>query len=377
MLFITTTQVIKRGSRIKPFLSVDSIFQDHWKDYLRSHSIREIEKTEVEKMLSCKGEERGCFVYYCKNCDKYVIVPFGCNSRLCTCCGKRHTDQWADRLSKKIPKGISHKHLTFSMPEILWDYVKNNRSLQKEIMNASYKATKDMFSLVLKQDVTPGFIAILHPFGRDLIFKPHVHALTTEGGFNKQNKFIQLGRYIDYDTFHKKWQYHLLTELKGKIPNNIIDYCYTKYPNGFVAYIKPERIYASKHLIRYIGRYLRHPAIANSRIVARNEEAVRFYYEDHDKIKHYKIMLIEEFISAIIQHIPEKNQRLVRYYGVYSRRKTKRMKVMFKQLTINPKISRKRVVYCPCCCNEMEFVAYCKKPPPKDLSKISSWLELS
>ena len=61
-----------------------------------------------------------------------------------------------------------------------------------------------------------------------------------------------------------------------------------------------------KGLVKYIGRYIRHPAIANSRITAYNKEAVRFYYEDHQGIKHYKIMLAHDFISAVIQHIPKK-----------------------------------------------------------------------
>ncbi len=150
MLYINPTQIIKRGTAIKPFLSVKNIFSEYWKSYLETHNVREIEKAEVEKMLSCKGKNRGCFVYYCENCKKYVTVPFGCNSRLCSCCGKRHTDRWAEKLSKKILKGISHKHLTFSMPKILWRYIKENRSLQKEVMDASYKATKEMFSLTSK-----------------------------------------------------------------------------------------------------------------------------------------------------------------------------------------------------------------------------------
>lgn len=381
MLFITTTQVIKRGNRIKPFLSVETIFSEHWESYLKTHRVRTVEKEEVEKMLSCKKEDRGCFVYYCKTCDKYVIVPFGCNSRLCTCCGKRYTDQWAERLSKRVLKGIIYRHITLSLPEILWAYIKKNRNLQKLIQDTSALTIKEVFSVTLKQDITPGIISILHLFGRDIEFKPHPHCLVTEGGFNQANKFISLGRYVDYKTFHKKWQYNLLTALRDYIPNHIIDYCFRKYPDGFYVYVKPDKIHAGKRLIEYIGRYLRHPAIANSRIIAYNEEAVRFYYEDNEGNKHYKIMLGEEFISAIIQHIPEKNQRLVRYYGIFSRRTIRIFKGYLRQSTINQttlfKLTKKRVGYCPYCCNEMEFVAYLRKPPPKDLSKITSWYDLS
>ena len=57
----------------KPFYSVKSIFQENWEDYLKTHKVREIERIEVEKMLSCKDESRGGFWYYCKNCNEYLL----------------------------------------------------------------------------------------------------------------------------------------------------------------------------------------------------------------------------------------------------------------------------------------------------------------
>ena len=119
--------------------SVKLIFQEHWEDYKKVNPVREIESKEVEKMLSCKGKERGCFECYCKKCDRFEEIPFGCNSRICSCCSKRYTDRWAEMLSEKIIPKIPHRHLTFSMPEILWNFIKENRELQKIVMDASYQ----------------------------------------------------------------------------------------------------------------------------------------------------------------------------------------------------------------------------------------------
>lgn len=107
------------AGRSKKF-SVKQIFQNHFSDFLKTHEIREIEKQEVEKMLSCKGFSRGCFLYYCVTCLIHVLVPFGCNSRICSNCGKRYTDEWAEKLIRKIIPGVSHRHLVFSIPDILW-----------------------------------------------------------------------------------------------------------------------------------------------------------------------------------------------------------------------------------------------------------------
>ena len=130
-------------------------------------------------------------------------------------------------------------------------------------------------------------------------------------------------------------------------------------------------------MIKYIGRYIRHPAIANSRIIDYNGKGVTFYYEDNKGNKTFKTMSVFDFISAIIQHIPERNFRLVRYYGVYSRNNIKRYTKIEIQSVIEDKIlnksREKRVVYCPCCCERMELIAYVKKPPSKNMNLITNW----
>ena len=86
-------------------------------------------------------------------------------------------------------------------------------------------------------------------------------------------------------------------------------------------------------------------------------------------------MLVKEFISAVIQHIPDKNFRLIRYYGMYSRRKIK----IVRQSTIMQKtlieFDIKRTFHCSKCNNTMEIIAFCDKPPPEDTSKLTNWID--
>lgn len=366
-----TSIVVKKSN--KTFLSVKTIFEDHWFNYKRTHICRQVEIEEVEKMLSCKKK---CFVCYCSNCNSYEFVNLGCNSRICSNCGKRYTDEWTERLANRVKKGIVHRHIVCTLPIELREVIKNNRHLQKVISDASFAAIKKTFSLMKKKPINPGVIAVVHPFGKSLVFNPHVHNIATEGGFDKSGNFIQLGQYIPYDLIHKAWQNEVLCALKKYLPKEFIDYLFDKYPNGFAAYVKPERIKSSKRLAQYIGRYVRHPAIANSRIVAYNGEAVRFYWKDHDDKIHFKIMLAEDFISAIIQHIPDKNFRLVRYYGAYARRKKKVVKQSIIRQKILLDFDNKRVFHCSKCNEIMRIVLFCDKPPDKDMSKISNWIEM-
>ena len=278
-------------------------------------------------------------------------------------------------LAEKLVKDIFHRHLVFGIPEMLWKYFHEDRMLFKVLMDVAYQTIREVFSNMKHRDTNPGVIGTFHSFGRDLKHQPHVHMIVTEGGFDEQGNFVRLGNYIPYNALHKRWEYKILKKLKKHLPQGVVEEAYRRYPSGFCVYVREDRISSRKGLVRYIGRYVRHPAIANSRIIAYNGEAARFYWKDHDDNIHYKIMLVHDFISAIIQHIPEKNQKLVRYYGAYSRRKKKFLKSGIIKL-ISPISSEGRVCYCPKCYGRMEFVFYSRKDVPPDKNKLANWLEM-
>ena len=153
-------------------------------------------------MLSCKSDERGCNVFYCKKCDEFHFERFGCNSKLCSPCGKRYHDEWAEKLSRKII-GVVYRHIVFTLPPELWLVIKGDREMLKVISDVSYLTIQKAFSKMKHvEKLIPGVITVVHPFGKDIEFKPHVHNVVTEGGFNRNGKYITLGEYIPYKLFH-------------------------------------------------------------------------------------------------------------------------------------------------------------------------------
>ena len=67
-----------------------------------------------------------------------------------------------------------------------------------------------------------------------------------------------------------------------------------------------------------------HPAIADSRIMYIDDKAVAFYYIDtKTKRKIDVVMKIEDFMLALLQHIPDRQFKMIRHYGTYSRRTKK------------------------------------------------------
>ncbi|NAS89303.1 hypothetical protein C4E24_06145 [ANME-1 cluster archaeon AG-394-G21] len=50
------------------------------------------------------------------------------------------------------------------------------------------------------------------------------------------------------------------------------------------------------------------------------KKTVTFWYVDREGKKHFVTMAVREFIKALIPHIPDRNFKMIRHYGAYSRR---------------------------------------------------------
>jgi len=376
-------------------ITVRYIFEDNdnWARYRFHHEdeLREVEIKEVEKMLRCHDDGRGFFAYQCPKCKKSWVVSNGCNSRLCSECGKRYSDKWAKGLSGKM-FNVVHRHLVLTVPDIVWSILRGHKDGLKTFMDAGIKAINATLSYTSRKLIEKGgAIVVLHSYGKEIDFHPHLHVLVTEGGFNKFKKFVRK-KTISYKAMRKTWQYHLLTELKKFLPKSkkyarLIDACFKKYSNGFYIYMPPKnRIRSKRKVANYVGRYIRHPAIANTRISGYDGREVTFWhYKDEGKREKVFVTIpVEEFMRRVIQHVPETQFKMIRYYGAYCRKwKRKYQRYILLGSITQSKITsypRKRCYRCPNCGTNLEFDFKLDKPPPDDRKFgefIDDWSNLS
>ena len=311
---------------------------NNWEEYKRSkrYPIREVEIKEVEKMLNCMNPEKGYSAYICEGCGEIKKIPHSCKSRICSVCGKKHADEWSEKINKEM-YAVPYRHIILTISDKLWEYFEGNSVLQKLMLDTAAKVMKDIVKNFnnKKQKAEPGIIMVLHPFGRDLKTNMHVHMLMTEGGLTSNGKWIDMP-YIDYGIIRKKWQYEILTALKKAIPGDrrlreIINWCFKERQNGFNIQAKRRIEGKTKQAARYIARYVRHPAIADSRIINYDTKNVTFVYERGGKV-HTVVMDKFEFIHNVIKHIPDSNFKMVRYYGIHARRTKKNVGEVMEKL---------------------------------------------
>ena len=102
---------------------------------------------------------------------------------------------------------------------------------------------------------------------------------------------------------------------------------YRKDSDGFYVYAKPN-LCDTQTVVKYISRYLGRPVIALNRIDSYDGENVTFHYNRHeDNAFVKKTIPALDFISLLIQHIPEPHYKMTRYYGLYARHRSSENKL--------------------------------------------------
>lgn len=338
-------------------ITVKDILIDNYKEFKNKYwykvpqQMREHIDETVNKAVKCSDIKYGFAEYKCAECGESTKVPFTCKSKFCNRCGRLYTMKWAEKQRENMLR-VVHRHSVFTIPGELRNFFYSKRELLKELQDGVYEVIKYWYSKKKGSNFEVGVIAVLHTFGGDLKWNPHVHALVTEGAIDKNLKWWKSVEYIPYPYLKKAWQKVLLDIIKRNFDSykarRLISYLYKTYPKGFYVNAK-RKLDDTRQAVKYIGRYLARAAIAEYRIIKYENNRVMFWYEDHnDGLKKIAECDVLEFIGKITQHIVPKGFRMVRRYGVYSRTNNRLSKEIVhlynfvKQRNINELLKEKK-----------------------------------
>lgn len=326
--------LVLRGKKI-----IKQIFLDQWEGFVAAHPdlIRSAIHTNVDKMLVCGSEEAGFHLYQCPACGGQKKVPHSCKSRFCASCGVKQTDIWIERYSTLFAD-CEYQHLTFSIPEQFRIFFRVGRSL---FFNALYDAVnqtlRDWYSL---NGYLPGAMDVLHTFGRGINFHVHIHVLITCGGLDSSHtKWIPC-QFLPHAFLKQHFKLNFIANIRrcwkqldakglAGISDKWQHIFAPVYREAIITQLQEviwyvhigERLKNAEFVVRYIGRYTKRPAIAESRIAAYDGTSVTFSYQDHRTHNLVTTTIpVFEFIGRLISHIPDRNFRIIRYTGFYANR---------------------------------------------------------
>lgn len=303
------------------------IFADHWEGFTSAHPRYQTAYYHdlVAKMLACGNpEQMGYAEYRCLHCGQGKHrVSMSCKSSLCLRCAKVYVDNWVSQVSKALHAGVISRHIILTVPAMFRvTFYHNAALLLSALMRCGAQCLDDVYSEVRGKVLQSGSIVVLHTHGRNGQYHPHLHLLATSGGYDDEGERWEQVNYLPYELLRRKWQWHLLTMVRQTLPtetvNQLVDACFTKYPNGLVTNVQKGTIPSQyQSVARSVAKYVVSPPISVRRIDRYDGERVTYHYRSHrtDRVERETVE-VDTFIGRMIQHTMPKGFKRIRYYGV-------------------------------------------------------------
>lgn len=298
----------------------------------------------TEKVLlalsKCRTHEMGYHTYRCtdKDCNAIKYVYHSCRNRHCPQCGSMQQIAWMeDRMQELLP--INYYHVVFTLPQELNSLILGNRKVLLQLLFSSASKTLLQFANDKKwMGATPGIIMVLHTWGQQLSFHPHVHCIVSGGGIVKDDKHVSWKngtRNKDNFLFSTKamaivYRSIYLKELQALIKSGVVKQMDDQATQSSIqqAYSKEWVVYAKapfggpQQVVTYLAQYTHKVAISNKRIVSVTDTTVTFKYKDYADNSKAKLMTLskQEFIRRFEMHILPSRFFKIRSYGYLGNR---------------------------------------------------------
>ena len=327
-------------------------FQAFFSDYASTHSVSSEQSKAAGCIAECKTGSLGYNVSFCESCGHMEIHACSCNNRNCPCCQSPQEQKWIMARNSELIEKCAYYHSIFTVPFELNELIIEN---QKLLYNLMFSCASDTL-LTLCRDkqymgATPGIILVLHTWGQQLNFHPHLHCCLSGGGLTKSGQFTESchkGFLLPVSAIGKMFRGKFLEKLKSYYQKDSLsftgkcsglrnryswkEFIDSLYAKDWCPFIK-ETFNGNGNAITYLARYAYRTAISNSRIESVSENSVSFRYKDYADNSTTKIKTVSgsEFIALFLQHILPKGFSRVRFSGFLSNCcKTRKLKLIHK-----------------------------------------------
>ena len=320
----------------------------------------------IEAIIRCRTEACGTNVFGCTKCNRFVAVFRSCGNRHCPTCQNHKTRQWLEKqLDRELPG--YHFMVTFTVPEELRRFIRSHQKIAyTTLFAASSSALKELSAdeKFIGGDCA-GFFGVLHTWGRQLEYHPHIHYIVPGGCFDKESGYWHSSRidfYVPVAALSKIFKAKFRDEvIKAGLYDQINPVVWTLDWN-----VNCQAVGSSEGSLKYLAPYVFKVAISDSRIVRVENNQVIFRYKKQ-KSSRWRTMSLEvmEFIRRYLQHVLPTGFMKIRYYGFMGsgssvtlddiRAAIERSLDYFVEERPSPEKKENRYPYCPHCKGKLVF----------------------
>jgi predicted Zn-ribbon and HTH transcriptional regulator len=325
----------------RPVLEVADIFRGHgpaWRQANAGHL--SLDQLKVMSAIeSCRTAALGGHVARCEDCAYTTIAYNSCRNRHCPKCQSAAAKQWlAERAAELLP--VPYFHLVFTLPAPIADIAYQNKTVIYDLL---FKVSAETMLTIAADPkhlgARIGITTVLHTWGSALTHHPHVHMIVPGGGIALDGKrwvSCRPGFFLPVRVLSRLFRRLFLERLIAA--HKQLQFFGNHTPladaQAFATYLAPLRraewvVYSKRPfggpeaVLAYLSRYTHRVAIANSRLIAFDQEGVTFRWKDY-RIQgrdRYKLMTLatDEFIRRFLIHVLPRGFHRIRHYGLLAK----------------------------------------------------------
>jgi predicted Zn-ribbon and HTH transcriptional regulator len=307
------------------------IFIEHAGDYLNTGKLCPVQKKAYQAIAQCRSASMGGHINSCDNCGYNQQAYNSCRNRHCPKCQFIRKAKWVDKLASNLP-ATKYFHLVFTVPHCLNKLFYINQKLAYGLLfKAAGQALIQCANNPKYLGARVGAVGILHTWGQNLSYHPHIHMIVPAGGLTEDGRewipsaakyFLPVKvlsavfRGVLFKLLEKAYKDERLNLPEGTDLMKLKQQCYkTKW-----AVYSEKPFTCSENLINYLGTYTHRVAISNERILGHESGKVSFWYKDYRCGGLKKVMSLQagEFIRRFMQHVLPDGFCKIRYFGFMS-----------------------------------------------------------
>jgi len=325
--------------------TVQDIFLRFYPRYLDKYTPSPQQSKVANCIINCKTGAYGANVSMCEDCGHLQIHYNSCRNRCCPRCQALPKEKWMDKRREDVLEA-PYFHVVFTVPQELNPLIYSNQQLLYDAMYHCVSETiNELTSDTKHLGAKVGYICVLHTWGSEMNFHPHIHVILLGGGLTVKNQWRDKGEefFLPVKVMSKLFHGKYIAELKSlyeakklqfhgsseKYRNRyafkeLLNICYNK---DWVPHCK-KTFNGAQSVINYLGKYTHRIAISNHRIIRMDEDTVTYYVKDYREEGKWKEFTISgiEFIRRFLMHVPPKRFVRIRHYGLLcTRTKTRHL----------------------------------------------------
>jgi hypothetical protein len=327
----------------RPALEIADIFRGHgpaWRQANAGHvSLGQLKV--MSAIESCRTAALGGHVVRCEDCAYTTIAYNSCRNRHCPKCQGAAARAWlAEREAELLP--VPYYHVVFTLPAAIADVAYQNKAVIYDLL---FKVSAETLITIAADPkhlgARVGVTSVLHTWGSALTHHPHVHMIVPGGGISLDgSRWVSCrpGFFLPVRVLSRLFRRLFLDKLLATHAAGRLQFFGQHAPlanaRAFATYLAPLRktewvVYSKRPfggpeaVLAYLSRYTHRVAIANSRLIALDDNGVTFKWKDYriEGRDRYKQMTLatDEFIRRFLIHVLPRRFHRIRHYGLLAK----------------------------------------------------------